>query len=56
MGDPAATSFIVAPVVPQVMAATTIRRSPIPRYTTARSVPMPPIAEEARPARALWSA
>ena len=47
MDDPvAATSFIVAPVVPQVMAATTIRRSPIPRYTTARSDPMPSIRKK----------
>ena len=53
MGDPAATSFIVAPVVPQVMAATTIRRSPIPRYTTARSDPMPPIAKKRGHARPL---
>ena len=49
MGDPAATSFIVAPVVPQVMAAVTIRRSPIPRYTTARSAPMPKKRGDARP-------
>jgi 5-(carboxyamino)imidazole ribonucleotide mutase len=49
MGDPAATSFIVAPVVPQVIAATTIRRAPIPRYTTARSVPMPKKRGQPRP-------
>ena len=53
MGDPAATSFIVAPVVPQVMAATTIRRSPIPRYTTARSAPMPRIPKKRGHARPL---
>ena len=53
MGDPAATSFIVAPVVPHVMAATTIRRSPIPGYTTARSAPMPPMRKKRGDARPL---
>lgn len=53
MGDPAATSFIVAPVVPQVMAAATIRRNPIPRYTTARSAPMPPTPKTRSHARPL---
>jgi 5-(carboxyamino)imidazole ribonucleotide mutase len=49
MGDPAAMSFIVAPVVPHDMAAATIRRSPIPRYTTARSAPVPKKRGDARP-------
>jgi 5-(carboxyamino)imidazole ribonucleotide mutase len=48
-GDTAATSFIVAPVVPQVMAAATIRRTPIPRYTTARSAPVRKKRGDARP-------